>query len=203
MNALAELIAEGSLPAVEEHLDGIEHEQRVSALRALGRGEQRSLYELAAAAPALELEFFVPAGTPARTEVIHAGTNTLPVPRRLRRFEKRFALPEGESVRLFGYNEGRPWRLLGPGYFVAEATAGREDWSERGAVVVDYFQVPEKEVPDGWPRVVPNSKGLQRFVYRGTRDFMRRVSAEVSIGAAFRGERPLDHYFTLCRAPGR
>jgi hypothetical protein len=28
---------------------------------------------------------------------------------------------------------------------------------------------------------------------------MRRVSAHVSIGAAFKRERPLDHYFILCR----
>ena len=45
----------------------------------------------------------------------------------------------------------------------------------------------------------PNSEGLQRFIYMGTRDFMRRVSEHVSIGAAYKGEKPLDHYFTLCR----
>ena len=28
---------------------------------------------------------------------------------------------------------------------------------------------------------------------------MRRVSQHVSIGAAYKGEKPLDHYFTLCR----
>jgi hypothetical protein len=28
---------------------------------------------------------------------------------------------------------------------------------------------------------------------------MRRVSRHVSIGAAFKRERPLDHYFVLCR----
>ena len=202
MTGLAQLIAESRWPEIPRHLDGLEHEARVRALRSLRRGEQRSLYELAAAAPPLDLEFFVPPGTPARTEVIHAGTNTLPVPRPLRRFEKRFARPDGDGERLFGYNVGRPWRWLGPGYFVAEATRGNEGWEQRGAVVVDYFQIPDSEVPDGWPRVIPNSSGLQRFVYRGTRDFMRRVSADVSIGAAFRGEQPLDHYFTLCRASG-
>ena len=48
-------------------------------------------------------------------------------------------------------------------------------------------------------RVVPNDWRLQRFVYHQTRDFMRRVSRHVSIGAAFTRERPLDHYFVLCR----
>jgi hypothetical protein len=46
---------------------------------------------------------------------------------------------------------------------------------------------------------VPNSHGLQRFVYHQTRDYLRRVCATVAIGAAFKRDRPLDHYFVLCR----
>ena len=68
-----------------------------------------------------------------------------------------------------------------------------------GGVVVDYFEVPAEAVVDGWPRVVPNGRGLQRFVYHQTRDFLRAVSEHVSIGAAFKRNRPLDHYFVLCR----
>ena len=66
-------------------------------------------------------------------------------------------------------------------------------------MVVDYFQVPDGEVAPGWPRVVANDWRLSRFVYHHTRDFMRRVSRHVSIGAAYKDERPLDHYFVLCR----
>jgi hypothetical protein len=66
-------------------------------------------------------------------------------------------------------------------------------------VVVDYFQVPDGPVPAGWPAVKRNAQGLQRFVYDGTRNYMRRVSKHVSIGAAYKGETPLDHYFVLCR----
>jgi hypothetical protein len=143
----------------------------------------------------------VPTDAPAQS-IRHHGTNTLSPPRRLRYFEKRFARPRGESERLFGYNEWILRRLIGPGYFVA--TADHPRWLERGGVVVDYFEVPEGAVPPKWPDVVPNSQGLQRFVYRGTRDFIRPVSDDVSIGAAFRGEKALDHYFTLCReAPTR
>jgi hypothetical protein len=47
--------------------------------------------------------------------------------------------------------------------------------------------------------VVPNEKGLQRNVYHQTRDFLRRVSSHVSIGAAYKNDDPLDHYFILCR----
>jgi hypothetical protein len=78
-------------------------------------------------------------------------------------------------------------------------TAGRPEWEARGAVVIDYFQIPDGPVPAGWPPVIPNTKGLQRFVYHRTRDFMRRVSTHVTIGAAFKEEKSLDHYFILCR----
>jgi hypothetical protein len=37
------------------------------------------------------------------------------------------------------------------------------------------------------------------LVYQGTRDFMRRVSTHVSVGAAFKGESQMGAYFTLCR----
>ncbi len=59
--------------------------------------------------------------------------------------------------------------------------------------------MPDGPVPDGWPEVIPNSKGLQRFVYYQTRDFMRRVSKHVTIGAAYKVEKKLDHYFVLVR----
>jgi len=103
------------------------------------------------------------------------------------------------AARLFGYNEGPTRRVVGPGYFVAIPTSERPAWSARGAVVVDYYQVPDGPVVDGWPRVVANDWRLQRLVYHETRDFMRRVSTHVSIGAAYKRERPLDHYFVLCR----
>ena len=69
-------------------------------------------------------------------------------------------------------------------------------------VLVDYHRVPDGPVAPGWPPVVPNSKGLQRFVFHETRDRLRRVSAYVSVGAAYKRDRPLDHYFTLCRRAG-
>ncbi len=187
--------------AVADALDGLDHDARVGTVFALDRDGQRRLYDLAAGAGAITLEHFVPSGRGARLAVRHHGRNTLPLPRRHRYFEKRFCRPDDGSARLFGYNESPSRGLIGPGYFVAVPTAGRDDWTPRGAVVVDYFQVPDGPVVDGWPAVVPNSHGLQWFVYRNTRDFMRRVSAHVSIGAAYKSERSLDHYFVLCREP--
>jgi hypothetical protein len=189
-------------------LDALDGRARWALLSGLGRAEQRALYRKADA-DAMDLAHLV-AGAGSLVEVIHDGLNTLPVPPPIRRFQKRFCRPDGSTVdRLFGYNEGPTRRLLGPGYFVALPTAApdivapladdRRAWRERGGVVVDYFQVPDAPVAPGWPRVVPNSRGLQRFVYHGTRDFVRRVSEHVSIGAAYKGERALDHYFILCR----
>jgi hypothetical protein len=184
--------------AIARYLDERDAGARKSEVLDLGRDRQRMLYEKAADAPPIELDHFVGLAG-ARVAVIHDGLNTLPLPPRLRRFQKRFCRPDGGGARLFGYNEGPTRAVVGPGYFVAVPTDGRTHWQTRGAVVIDYFQVPDGAVADGWPPVVPNDWRLQRFVYHETRDFMRRVSGHVSIGAAFKRERPLDHYFVLCR----
>jgi hypothetical protein len=185
--------------AIAAFLDGLSHEARLAQTRALGRDAQRQLYKKAAAAKPLTLLDFVPPGVPSRTEVIHHGKNTLPLPGGLRHFQKRFSRPDSSDTRLFGYNNSPFLSTIGPGFFVAVATAGRPEWEARGAIVIDYFQIPDGPVPAGWPPVIPNTKGLQVFVYHKTRDFMRRVSTHVTIGAAYKEEKALDHYFILCR----
>jgi hypothetical protein len=165
----------------------------VGETRALPARDQARLYEAAADSPPIDRHHFVPAGSPPRRPVIHEGINSQPL---FRRFQKRFCLPEDGSPRLFGYNEAAVGRLIGPGYFVARDT---EPGDPRGAVVVDYFLVPDGPVADGWPPVVPNRQGLQRFVYDKTRDYMRKVSDHVSIGKAVRLEKRTMGYFVLCR----
>ena len=55
-------------------------------------------------------------------------------------------------------------------------------------------------MPEGWPRLRPNWLGIQLFVYFQTRDFMRRVSQHVTIGAAYKWDSmKMDQYFLLCR----
>jgi hypothetical protein len=185
-------------------LDGLDHDTRKAEAFSLDRKSQRALYERAARAPAITMDHFVPASVADRTEVIHFGRNTLPLPAGQKLFEKRFARPgEGDDTAgLYGYNEAPTRGLIGPGYFVAIETAGTPDWEVRGAIVVDYFQVPQGAVVDGWPTVVPNSRGIQFFIYNKTRDFMRRVSAQVSIGAAYKKEKALGHFFILVRNDG-
>jgi len=188
--------------AIGSYLDGLDPGARWGEMKKLDRAHQRSLYEKSAHAKPIDFAHFVGDARP-RQEVIHDGVNTLPLPRTWRRFQKRFCRPDGDATdaRLFGYNEGPSRGWIGPGFFVAVPTAGQTQWTSRGAVVVDYYQIPDGPVVDGWPKVVANDWRLQKFVYHETRDFMRRVSRHVSIGAAFKREKPLDHYFVLCRQP--
>jgi hypothetical protein len=184
---------------IASHLDAAAEEERVEALFALDRAGQRALFNKAESAAPLTLDDFVPPDRAPGHPVRHRGRNTLPFTPRHKLFKKCFCRPEDGTPRLFGYNDAPSRGLIGPGYFVAVPTAPNPEWGARGAVVVDYFQVPDGKVADGWPAVLPNTKGLQRFVYHRTRDFMRRVSNFVTIGAAFRGEKALDHYFVLVR----
>jgi hypothetical protein len=198
---LAALIVDpgAGIADIAAHLDRLEGADRWAQVRVLGRDQQRALYRKAEGGP-IGLDHFV-GDAAARVEVIHDGINTLPAPPPLRRFQKRFCRPDSDDT-LYGYNEGPTRRLIGPGYFVATTTAHQyPQWTAHGGVVVDYHRVPDSAVPEGWPPVIPNSRGLQRFVYHQTRDFIRGVSTHVSIGAAFKRDKPLDHYFILCRRP--
>ena len=188
-----------SIETIADALDRMAPEMRKAEARSLNRYEQRELYKKAASARALTIDDFVPKAAGALSPVHHFGRNTLPLPGKHRFFQKRFCRPNDGSERLFGYNEAPSRWLIGPGYFVALPTAGNKAWEERGSIVIDYFQVPDGEVPAAWPKVVPNTKGLQVLVYNKTRDFMRRVSSHVTIGAAYKKETALDHYFMLCR----
>ncbi|MEW5852345.1 MAG: hypothetical protein AB2A00_26375 [Myxococcota bacterium] len=201
MTTLSELLdsSTSTFEQVRTLLDGLDHAGRMSALSATNRAQQRRLYQLAERKVSLTLEDLVPSSRGAVTEVKHHGRNTLPLPRAFRFFQKPMCRPKDGSARLFGFNEGASRPIVGPGYFVAYRCTDKPEWAARGDVVVDYFQVPDVEVVPGWPTVVPNSKGLQMFVFKGTRDFLRGVSQHVTIGTAYKGEKALDHYFTLCR----
>lgn len=184
---------------IAAHLDGLDHRGRMAELAPTTRADQRALWQRAHFSAPITLEHLLPSHVRPRVPVAHHGRNTLPLPPANRFFIKQMSRPEDGTPRAFGFNDSAVNRLIGPGYFVVVSTHGRPAWAASGAWVVDYAQHPDGAVPDGWPRVRPNTQGLQRFVFPDTRDFMRRVSAHVSIGAAFKGDKPLDHYFTLCR----
>lgn len=193
--ALADLVADpsGDIAALASYLDGLGPTERWAEVARLDRAGQRALYRRAAGRD-VGLDHFVGDAGPS-VQAVHDGRNTLPLPPRLRLFQKYFCRPEPDAAEpyLIGFNEGATRRLIGPGYFVAVPSDG-----PAGAVVFDYDRVPAW-APPSWPAVVPNTVGLQRFVFRGTHDAVRGVSSHVCIGAVFRGDRALDHYFVLCR----
>lgn len=174
-------------------LDDMTHAERVRAIRAAGRAEQRRLYEAVAGFRALRLTDAVPASVGPMAEVRHYGKNTLPA---FTHFEKRFcrpqdADPESPSV-LWGYNEGSMRWVTGPGYFVLRPDA------ERGELLVDYYQVPPAH-PASWPEIRPNDRGLSQFVYGFMIDTVRGVSQHVTIGSAARKGKDMGSWFILCR----
>ncbi len=189
----------GTLLEIASFLDALDHDERLAQVRRSPRRIQPRLFDLAEHAPPLTLDYFVSADQPAGQPVVHHGWNSLPLPAFGRRFGKPMArCPDGSGL-LFGYNDSPFTPLIGPGYFLHTGTDHEARWSGRGGTVIDYFQVPSHEVLQAWPRVVPNSRGLQMFVYNKTRDFMRRVSRHVTIGAAFKKGRRIGAYFMLVR----
>jgi len=180
---------------VAQLLDDMTHEQRVAAIRSLGRGEQSRLYAAVDGFRPLRLEHLVPPATPDFTPVRHYGRNTLPL---FTHFEKRFCRPTGADPvkpgELYGFNFQSMAAVTGPGYFVA-----RED-PNRAEVLVDYNLVPPVH-PEGWPDIRPNDRGLSRFVYGFMIDTVRGVSEHVSIGSAARRGKDIGSWFVLCREP--
>ncbi len=185
-----------NLDALGEALNAMgSDEERVAAIRTIGGGDQAKIWA-AATGRSTSLEDIVPSSLEPATEVIHAGKNSLPV---FSNFEKRFCRVDGRDDVLYGYNEGVTRSVIGPGCFVARL------FEDRDEVGVDYYQVPPDDaaLPDGWPRPVPNEKGLQVLVYSKMIDYLRKVSDHVTIGRAVKKGKETGNYFLLCRTGDR
>lgn len=163
-------------------LDAADHDARVNWMRGLGKKELVATWKLAEGRA-------VPVSWLHRGEgrvVIHEGQNSLPL---FTTFQKRVTVFRGKVQ---GYNHQAMAWLTGPGHF-SVAGDEREAW-------FDYVN-PPTTAPDAFPPVKPNDVGLSRFVYGFMIDRLRRVSREVTIGAAFRHEKPTGDYFMLVRTP--
>jgi hypothetical protein len=178
---------------VANFLDGLSHGDRVRAVRALGRPEQRRLYEAAKGFGSVRLVDLVPPGAPDLVAIRHYGRNTLPL---FTLFEKRFCRPRGADPQkprlLYGFNFQAMSFFTGPGYFVAREDASLPE------VLIDYRELPP-ERPEGWPPIRANDQGPGRLVYGNMVDTLRRVSEHVTIGSAARGGKDLGSWFALCR----
>ena len=177
--------------ALASALDAMSPRERRDQVLGLGRAAQRRLFDAADGVQSIELDFLVPAELPAHREVVHEGRNTLPA---FKRFAKVFCRTKERPHELAGYN--RTSLLLnttvGPGYFVAR------NHEVVGELLVDYLTLPTETAP-GWPKIVPNSERLSRFVYHGTQDVLRGVSRHVSIGRAQKRGKWLPAWFALVR----
>jgi hypothetical protein len=165
---------------VASHLAGLTAAGRLEESLALAPAQQRRLWQIASTGP--------PSGT---GELVIGGTDKFAGRNSLRlfsRFEKWFTREGGTIV---GCNRHPLSPLIGPGYFTV-----RDDGDH--GLAFDYATVPS-EAPSGWPRVAANSSVFARPVYGNLRDQVRWVGPDVMIGAAFRGDVPLDSYFILVR----
>lgn len=200
MSKLADLCRDpaAGLDQIAAYLDGLGLEERAAELDSLGRGAQARLYDKAKDSAPLSLDDLVPPAKAPSEQVVYRGKNTLPLPPPWKRFEKRLFRP-AQGGKLYGYNASPLHPFVGPGYFAVLPTAGNAEWATRAGLVVEYEEIPGGAVPEGWPKVVTNRRRLARLVFVGSRDFLRRVSSGVAIGAAYKGDKRLGQYFTLCR----
>jgi len=179
---------------LESRLPAMDDAERIRTVRALKKADMVRLWDAAAGRETSAADF-VSAHVPVGIEVVHWGKNSLPA---FSSFQKRFCRAEGGDGVVYGYNwNGIPsWTTLGPGYFV-----GHWDEAER-AFGLDYYQTPPAaaRLPAGWPAIVPNERGLQRFIYGQMVDYMRKVAEGVTIGRAWRHGKMTDNYFVLARA---
>lgn len=177
------------LDAIGAHLNGLGHDERVTEVRQVPGGLQKKLFAATADAPALDLEYFVPAEKPDRQFVRHYGKNSLPV---FSNFEKRFARPSKDSDVAWGFNFSPVQGLVGPGHFVLR------DGPADNEMHVDYYSLPDEQI-EGAPALAPNDKGISTLVYGNMIDVLHRVSDHVTIGRAVKKGKETPNYFLLCR----
>ncbi len=154
-------------------------EERANFMHGLAKREQKKLWE--EGEPLTLAEMIGVEGEFVR----HEGQNDL-LPG-FDRFEKhlcsRAGGVQGINVQKFAW-------LVGPGHFTV-----REEGAE---VWFDYTRIAES-VPEGWPALVPNERGLAQLVYGHMIDKVRKVVDGMVVGKVFRRGKPEEHYFMLLR----
>ncbi|MDP2316052.1 MAG: hypothetical protein Q8P41_24355 [Pseudomonadota bacterium] len=173
-----------SIAPVASALDAHTHDERVNWMRGLGKKEQVALWALADGRLVTTDELHG-----AEDEiVIHEGQNSLPA---FSTFQKRVVKRDGVVQ---GYNHQSMGWLVGPGHFLV----GAADTPHAGAHF-SYLSVATSAPPE-FPALQPNDKGLSTLVFAHMIDYLRRVSPNVIIGAAYKKGKPSGDYFMLVRA---
>jgi len=180
------------IDAFAAELEGLTQAARARATSALTKQDMVRLWEVCEGRP-VDARDFVPEGVPLGVEVIHKGKNSLPA---FSHFEKRFCRAEGDEGRVYGYNHNwHNFTSTGPGYFQGY------HHPDMDAFGLNYYEVPPRDarLPSVWPRIRPNERGLQRFIYAKMIDYMRRIAPGITLGRAWRHGRITDNYFVLTR----
>ena len=177
-----------TLADLQRHLDALDGKTRIAECRQLGRRQQIRLFDLARDGAPVTPEDMVASARDGEP-VPWYGKNSLPA---FTHFEKHFRRHEDKIVG-FNSNPFHVTMVTGPGYYVCTPDASRPK-----EIVIDYTQLPAR-APAGWPKVKRNTSGASIFVYGHMKDYCRRVSDTVVIGAAERKGKPIGAYFVLCR----
>ncbi|MBS2011708.1 MAG: hypothetical protein JST00_02245 [Deltaproteobacteria bacterium] len=175
-----------------EILDGMGHQGRVHTMRTWDKKRMARLFD-ACAGRSITLDHLVPPSIGPGVEVIHDLRNTLPL---FSDAQKRFAKVESEDFAMGGFNrQFGVARVSEPGYFVVSEGEGEH----ANELVIDYTKVP-KSKPSSWPEIEANDQGfLNKIVWGGMVDYLRRVSTHVSIGRATKDGKAIGQYFALVR----
>lgn len=186
---LADLLrrSEVTLATVAAHLDALTPDERVRQIDQLaGRALQERLWTLAADGAPLTMDDMLPSG---QEQARWVGRNSMPM---FTSVDKRVYRQGSEIV---GYNQisGLNMWFAGPGYFTMVRAADKPK-----ELVVDYTKLPTS-APDGWPKIVPNTKGTHTFVYGHLNDYCRKITDGVFIGLGTRRGKNLRIYFTVAR----
>ncbi len=193
MTTLKELLNDSSvkLDQVTDHLESLNHPERVEQVIAIGNKEQQTLWKIAEKSKPLTLEYLVPRTAEPLEYFPFEGKNSLPA---FKRFQKVFYLDSERNV--CGYNNSSVGWLIGPGYYMTQMNPKEPEYE----LQVDYTRIPT-EHPASWPEIKSNDVFPTMFVYGGTKDNLRWVSKDVVIGRAFKmGEKEMPNWFVLCRA---
>jgi hypothetical protein len=196
MSILIQMLADPSsrLPDLTEHINKLTPEERLRQVMALGKREQRRLWDLAEKSHPLSLSYLVPPEAKPLEFFSFAGKNSLPF---FRRFHKVFYLDHDRNVCGYNAHPNLVQWTIGHGYFMVQMNPRAMEHE----IQIDYTRVPS-ERPPGWPEIHSNDVFPTRFVYGGTKDNLRWVSEDVLIGRAFKqGTTPMPNWFVLCRVP--
>lgn len=178
------------LKEISDHLESLPHEYRVVQTVEISKAQQIKLWDVAEnSGHSLDMNYLVPESASPLEFFPFEGKNSLPL---FTRFQKVFyKLPDGKYA---GYNNQAMSWFSGPGYYIANMSPHSPQ-----EVEVDYTRIPDSR-PAGWPAIKPNDVGFSRFIYGGTKDYLRWVSKDVVIGRATKGGvEPMPNWFVLCR----